>query len=310
MKLLPAAACSPAEALALGPALLARAEAEGAAWLTASVITGPAVLLGASQRAGRVLDLGAAAAAGTTVLRRATAGTAAHVRGRAVVWTLALPHVAALAPDATARTLLNRNVRGFLAGLARAGAPAHYFGREWISVRHRPAAILGYTMTPAGAVLIEVMAGVDAPLALPEALATDEERAVDRWRGKAPLALGELGDLEPLGFAAEVMRVVAPRDGAPAEEGAPVVVAPAAPVTRADDPLPEGFAPVPGRRVPIGWIDLAVDRAGGRVWIGGDVLAPRWALDAVGAGASDGTEAPIDGASWAEVEEARSGARA
>ncbi len=55
--------------------------------------------------------------AAAKVLRRATTGTAAFLGGRGVVWTLALPHAAALAPDATARTLLNRNVRGFLKGL-------------------------------------------------------------------------------------------------------------------------------------------------------------------------------------------------
>src|SRR5262245_57017857 len=112
MRLVPAAARPLAEALALGPLLLAPAEADHLPWIAASLIPGPAVLLGAAQRAGRVVRLAACAAAGTPVLRRATAGTAVHISGRATLWTLALPHVAALVPDATARTLLNRNVRG------------------------------------------------------------------------------------------------------------------------------------------------------------------------------------------------------
>src|SRR5262249_23161412 len=143
---------SPGEALALGAALLARVGSEGVPYLTASIVRGPAVLLGAGQRAGRVLRLDACAAAGTAVVRRVTSGTAAFVGDRAIVWTLALPHVASLVPDATPRTLLNRNVRGFLEGFRRAGAAAHYFGREWVSVRHRPAALLGFEASPDGAV--------------------------------------------------------------------------------------------------------------------------------------------------------------
>ena len=100
-----------AEALALATALLERA-AGGEAQIAASLLDGPAVVLGALQRAGRVVDVAACATAGTPVLRRCTTGTAAYIGGRAILWTLALPHVAALHPDATPRTLLNRNVRG------------------------------------------------------------------------------------------------------------------------------------------------------------------------------------------------------
>jgi len=316
MKMLPAAERPLAVALGLGAALLERAASQGTAWMAASVIRGPAVLLGASQRAGRVVRLDACASSGTAVLRRATAGTAVYAGGRAIVWALALPHVAALAPDATPRTLLNRNVRGFLKGLSRAGAPAHYFGREWISVRHQPAAVLGFEATRDGAVLIEVIAGIDAPPALPEALATAEEREVDRWRGKAPAALGELLAGEPVAVAGGVMRAVAQRAAAPAheveggaeEEGGEV--APAHAVRRRDDPMPEGFTAGPRRRVPIGWIDTGVDRAGGRVWVGGDVLAPRWALDVIAAGATEVDEAPMEGASVADLVEGAIAARA
>ncbi|MFT3775539.1 MAG: hypothetical protein QM820_60095 [Minicystis sp.] len=296
MKLVAATERPLAEALGLGPALLAQAEAEGTPWLTASVVRGPAVLLGAAQRAGRVVRLDACAAAGTTVLRRATAGTAIYVGERAIVWTLALPDVAALAPDATMRTLLNRNVRGFLKGLSRAGAIAHYFGREWISVRQRPAAVMGFEATRGGAVLLEVIAGIDAPVAVPEAIAAEEERQVDRWRGKAPAALGELIEEAPLALADTVMRAIAQRAATPIEEGSAVPAVNVEAVTRDDDPLPARFTPGPTRRVPIGWIDTGVDRATGDVWLGGDVLAPRWALDAIAAGATDITAAPVDGA--------------
>jgi hypothetical protein len=288
-----------AEALGLGAPLIARAERERVPWIAASVVHGPAVVLGAAQRAGRVLRLDA----GTAALRRATAGTAVYLGGRAVVWTLALPHVAALVPDATPRTLLNRNVRGFLAGLGRSGAIAHYFGREWISVRRRPAAVMGFQTTPGGAVLLEVFAGIDAPLALPEAIATEEERALDRWLGKPPASLGDLYAADPAAVAREVMRAVGLRAGAAMEEGDPVEPSPIARVDRDDDPMPDGFTRGPARRVPIGWIDTGVDRAHGRVWLGGDVLAPAWALANLAAGEPIG-DAPIDGAAVADLEAA------
>ncbi|APR85409.1 Hypothetical protein A7982_10758 [Minicystis rosea] len=305
LNILPARERPLAEALGLGRPLLAQAETSGRAWLTASLVHGPAVVLGASQRAGRVVRLDACAAAGTTVLRRATAGTAVYIDGRALLWTLSLPRVAALAPDATMRTLLNRNVRGFLKGLQRGGALAHYFGREWLSVRHRPAAVIGFETTRSGAVLIEVMAGIDASPMLPEALATDDERRLDRWRGKVPAALGELVDEEPMALAEGVMKAVAHKAGMAMEEGNAISAEPAVEVTHVEDPLPAGFTPGPMRSVPIGWIDTAVDRATGRAWIGGDVLAPRWLLDDVAAGEAEIGEAPLEGASLEDLREAR-----
>src|SRR5690349_6321799 len=86
------------EALGLGPALLRRAEIEREPWIAASLVSGPAVALGAVQRAARVVDRDAAATAGVRILRRATTGTAAYIGERAYVWTLALPSVAALFP--------------------------------------------------------------------------------------------------------------------------------------------------------------------------------------------------------------------
>jgi hypothetical protein len=287
------------EALALGPVLLSRAASERVPWIAATVVRGPAVLLGAGQRAGRVVRLDACAAAGTPVFRRATAGTAAFVERRAIVWTLALPHVAALVVDATPRTLLNRNVRGFLKGFRQAGAAAHYFGREWISVRHRPAALLGFEATPEGAVLIEVVAGVEASIALPEALATAGEQAVDRWLGKVPAGLAEVMAGDPLEIAGTVMSTVSVRAAEPDERMAAIEVAPLSPVTREDDPMPEGFVARPGERVPIGWIDVGVGPSG-EAWIGGDVLVPAYARTAMARGEDLG-DVPVDGATLADL---------
>ncbi|WP_437327989.1 lipoyl protein ligase domain-containing protein [Sorangium sp. So ce381] len=310
------------DALALGPALLARARAaEGAPWLAASLVEGPAVVLGAAQRAARVVDLAACAARGAKVLRRATTGTAAFLGGRGVVWTLALPHAAALAPDATARTLLNRNVRGFLKGLSRAGAPAHYFGREWISLQHRPAALLGLDATPDGAVLIEVFAGLDAALAIPPELAAPDERVVDRWLGKAPAALSDVlpGRLSLEEIARAVVEGVALRAALPLIDGgeAPELAAERfQPLTEPDDPAPPGASAAALARVPIGWIEAAAvfnvphvpHVSPARAWLGGDVLTARWLLDALGRGDApargedvDAEASPLEGATLADL---------
>jgi hypothetical protein len=274
------------------------------------VVRGPAVILGAAQRAGRVIRLPACAARGVAVLRRATAGTAAWVEGRALIWTLALPHVAALVPDATPRTLLNRNVRGFLRGLGRAVAPAQYFGREWIAVLHRPAALLGVEATAHGEVLVEVIAGVDAPIALPGEIAAEDERAVDRWLGKTPVALGDLMKGDPAWVAAEVTTAVTERAGLSVEPMGEVEAAALPAVGSEDDPMPAGFVTGPGARVPIGWIDTGVDPATGRVWLGGDALVPAHVREAIAKGdEAVPADAPLEGTQLADLREAVQRAR-
>lgn len=257
-------------ALAASPALL-EACRDGRARVAAAVVEGPAVILGARQRAGRVVDLDACARAGAPVLRRATTGTAAWVGARAIVWTVALPHAAALVADATTRTILNRNVRPFLRALTKAGAVARYFGREWIAVEHRPVAIAGYDVTRDGRVLLEVIAGWDEAVALPDALVTEAERAVDRWRGHAPLALV---DAVAAGWdVGRLARSVFPD----ADEAQPAVAESLAREVTARDPVPEGMALGAPVRVPIGYVEAARD--GGRAWLGGDLLAATWWLD-------------------------------
>ncbi|MEO7330520.1 MAG: hypothetical protein ABI193_18235 [Minicystis sp.] len=304
-------------ALALGPALLARAVETRAPELAASLIDeAPAVVLGALQRRGRVIDRAAAKAEGATVLRRCTTGTAVYLQGRALLFTLALPALTTLSPDTTPRTLLNRNVRGFLLGFRQAGVMAHYFGREWISLNRRPAAVLGFEVLPGGAVLIELFAGLDAPLALPSSLATEDERAVDRWLGKSPAALADLITLgDPLALATRVgvalaERALLPIEEVEAPEDAPLLGEP----IDDDDPAPRGALFSPPRRVPIGWLEAAHDPASGRVWLGGDFLVATHALRTI---AETSARAPfeegeiaLDGASVIDlVEAARAAAR-
>jgi hypothetical protein len=300
------------EALALGPALLRKSQQDGAVWAAASVATGHAVVLGAAQRAGRVVDLEACSREGARVVRRISAGTAAYVNGRALVWTLALPSVASLMPDATARTLLNRNVRPFLRGLKGGGLAAQYFGREWIAVRHAPAALLGFDVARDGAVLLEVIAGFDAPIAIPGALAAPLERAIDRWRGKAPVALADLAATPraPEDLARLALEAIAAQAGADFEETSIDLLDSSQPVVMVSnplDPVPPDFTLSAPERVPIGWIEAAAGPSA-CAWVGGDVLAPAWVFDAIARSEASGEppspdleDAPIEGATLGDL---------
>lgn len=294
-----------AETLELSRVMLRKAEGEGEAVLAASVVHGPAVIVGVKQRAGRVVDLRACADAGVKVWRRATTGTAAYFSQRGFVFALALPHVACLVADATPRTLLNRNVRLFLKGFTKAGVLAHYFGREWISLRKQPAALLGFEVTRAGAVLIEVFVGFDESLALPEAWVTTEEKAVDRAPGKKMASLGEVcpeAQLET--FGDKVIAAMVDHLGVTPTVFAPTINVGLTAITNEIDPLPEGFVLQPLHRVPIGYVESAVspDKPD-KKWLGGDVLAPTWFYDdvALGKDRDEIGDVPLDGATMAEL---------
>lgn len=288
--------------------MLRVSEASSEPVLAASLVQGPAVVLGAKQRAGRVLNLEACEKVGTPVMRRATTGTAAWLPELGIVFALALPNVASLLPDATARTLLNRNVRLFLKGFTKAGVLAHYFGREWISLRKQPAALLGFEVTRTGAVLIEVLVGFDEPTALPAYLATSEERALDRWQGKSVVSVREVfPDATIEAFATNVIEAMVERAGAQATAFASTIsLEEVPPITDEVDPAPQGFVLQPLARVPIGYVEAAyAPDEPHRRWLGGDVLAPTWVYDdiAAGKGNAEMGEVAIDGATVLDLVE-------
>jgi len=289
--LVPFSARSIDDALGAGSALLEVARAERTPCLAASLIEGPAVLLGLHQRAARVLDVAACQRANVRVFRRATAGTAAFAGKRALVFSLALPQVAALFPDASFRTLLNRNVRPFLKGFSAAGALAHYFGREWVSLRKRPGAVLGFDVAEDGAVLIEVIAGFDESIEIPPAFTGEHERSIARYTGHAPTSLAEL--LRPGAPPDSLARAVADAFAARASTRAserPDLLPQAAPHSFAldlaapDSLVPPGATLASPVRIPIGWLELALlPGQTPRLWLGGDLLAPRFFLDRIAA---------------------------
>ncbi|MEI8256538.1 MAG: hypothetical protein WCJ30_12770 [Deltaproteobacteria bacterium] len=314
MRFLPVRERSASVLASLPDLLCARARATNEPWLSASVLSDRAVLLGASQRAGRVLDLEACARDGVAVVRRATAGTAIHAEPGTLAFTLAMPRVDTLVADATLRTLINRNVRGFLTGITRTGALAQYFGREWIAVQHRPAALLGTHHATDGVVAMDVYVANEATLALPAHLASPLERATDRWRGKSPIALreilargksaGQLAQRIAEGFADRVGHALESESEEPD-------VTPAGRVTEPDDPVPPGLRAGPPVACSIGHVEAAWSPDA--LWLGGDALAPRHVLDAIAdfVRASDAAPDVADGAiEGATVEDLVRAARA
>ena len=293
------------DALALSRVVLEQAEEQRSVVVAASVVSARAVILGAMQRAARVVDMHACAQASVSVLRRATTGTAAWMGGEGLVLALGLPHVAAIETDATDRTLLNRNVRPFLRAFTRAGAMAHYFGREWISLKKRPAALLGFDVTRTGGVLIEVIVGLDQSIGLPVELTTIDERAVDRFQGKNPAGLREvLPDVQGHRLADRVLEAIASDDASSLEvDDATLERFRFERIVDGRDPLPDGFEPRMLERVPIGYLETAVsrDEPGAKKWLGGDVLAPRWLYADVAEGREMPMSAAIDGATMADL---------
>ena len=94
------------------------------------------LLLGAFQRAA-----GAPSIAPRS--RRGSGGPEVRVGPDTLHVALALASPGALTP-CDERRIVNRAVRPLLRALTRVGALAHFFGRDWISVRHRPAGWVGF----------------------------------------------------------------------------------------------------------------------------------------------------------------------
>jgi hypothetical protein len=123
-----------------------------------------ALLIGAFQR-------GAGMPEGWSLIRRGSGGPAVVVGRGTVHVALALAHPGALLAGDEKR-IVNRSVRPLLRALNRslgAGHPAHFFGRDWVSVAHRPAAWVGFAHdATTGRTLFEAFVSVRTPFALVE----------------------------------------------------------------------------------------------------------------------------------------------
>jgi len=176
------------------------------AWLYGARLAGDAVVIGRNQRATDALDVDACAARGVDVVRRATGGPACVAGHGILYFALGLRHGSVLM-ECPGDRVLNRNVRGFLGGLALTGARANYFGREWIAVDKRPAALLGWTRDAEGGVLVEAFLSVDRPYWLPDELSGYPTREEMTLSAMDPILMSDVWD-EPRKIT-DIVRLIA-----------------------------------------------------------------------------------------------------
>jgi hypothetical protein len=132
--------------------------------LWVAVAADEALLLGSFQRGAGVPWVG-------TLVRRGSGGPDVIVREGTVHVALALSDPGALAPCDEKR-IVNRSVRPLLRALNRgatSGSLAHFFGRDWVSVGHRPAAWVGFAHDATShRTLFEAFVAVRAPFSRTE----------------------------------------------------------------------------------------------------------------------------------------------
>jgi hypothetical protein len=155
----------------------------GQAELWVTIASDAALVLGAFQRGTSVSAVAMPAADTLPVMRRASGGPEVHVGKGTVHVALALERPDALEP-CDERRIVNRYVRPLLRALTKTAGLAHFFGRDWISVAHRPAAWVGFAHDAASKrTLVEAFVGVHEPFA------TEPRGSL---LGKTPGALEEL----------------------------------------------------------------------------------------------------------------------
>jgi hypothetical protein len=228
--------------------------------LAVSEIATPAWVIGGLQRGhGMPEDV--------PLLRRISGGASVSVGPGTIHVALALRSPSALLA-ADAKNLINRYVRPLLRALGRCGAPAAYFGRDWISVGHRPAGIVGFAHDGlSGRALFEAFVAVSTPFS----------KRRPSFRGREP------GTLEGI-----VGRALAPARVARAIADSYGELAGVAPEDLAPRPIPEGawIEEVALRGEPpwaasveesIGSVSAGRDSAG-VMRLGGDFMASRDAV--------------------------------
>jgi hypothetical protein len=225
--------------------------------LSVAVASDEAVLAGAFQRA-----------AGE---RRGSGGPEVRVGPGTVHVALALAHPAALLP-CDERRIVNRHVRPLLRALTKAGGTggvAHFFGRDWISVKHRPAAWIGFAHERAtGRAVIEAFLARETPFDLgPRASYLEKEPGTLASILGAAVAEERLADAIVEAYASAYGRVAVDGGVVPSVaegvEGAEDV--------RADPPWAATVEEVIGA-LGAGW------DARGRFRVGGDLLVSRDAV--------------------------------
>jgi hypothetical protein len=181
--------------------------------LGVSEITTSANVVGAFQR-------GNGAPEGAALVRRVSGGALVRVGPGTLHVVLALRTPSALV-SCDARKLNNRYVRPLLRALTKGGAPAHYFGRDWVSVGHRPAGAVGFAHDArTGRAVVEAFVAVRAMFSDPRPSFLGKEPGTLEGIAGRPFDLHVLAKLivdAYLALAGGAARELAPRDvvGAP-----------------------------------------------------------------------------------------------
>jgi len=173
-------------ALRTGAALLDACSPSLPVALYLAPLAGDALVLGRHQLAQQTLAHGASA------LRRATGGNIVRAGSGILYAALALADRSSLMACPPGR-LLNRNVRGMLAGLRLAGAKTNYFGRDFLSIGAQPAAYVGWDAAVSGGVLFEFFVSVTRSCFVPEAELGYPPRVEPALRGQTPTTLQDAG---------------------------------------------------------------------------------------------------------------------
>ncbi len=265
-------------ALDLGGQALAHSEACGTIVLASAAVEADSLVLGALQRVATLRDR-SPARFDVAVSRRVTTGTEAQLSGPVLYHALALPSVDALYPDASPRTLLNRNLRAFLNGYTAAGVPLRYFGTEVLSLLGHPVALVGYDQTAAGAVLIEVLVGLENPCVVRSAIARQPAASLWSILRQRPA---------PLDLLQRVTRGLVERRGATATELDAMRPAPAR--RRLVDSSPSEVVPAQVA-IPLGVVEASLVP---EVQLGGDLLVSRAALTELEKLAAATAQAPFN----------------
>ena len=215
-------------------------------------------------------------------MRRNSGGRALRIGAGTMGVLLALPEMGALLSQPLAPSkVINRYVRGLLAGLTRAGAPegAHFFGRDFVSAQQQQFAIVGQDNGPRAAIF-EAMVGVDSSLevgALNAYLPHSDPRVggpphatLNGLTGK-PIAFDALAEAIAAGYAevhsAQLVRV-----------DAPSVEAELVPPVDEDE---RGFSDSGVADIAIGFAEALVQHDGEcvqRVRLRGDFIAPSFVM--------------------------------
>lgn len=280
-------ACPPDRFVRLGAGLLERMGAAPRPRLLLAELSGEAILLGRHQRAASALDRTAIEEASLDVHRRLGGGRALLAGEGRLGLYLALPQADALLDTPIpADRVINRYVRGLLAGLIRAGAEtgAHYFGRDFVSSESRQLARLSQEGLAGGATLFEAVIGVTESTELLPSFGGYPVHSDPRAEGPPPVTLEELWPApRPFTALAEAIihgyekafGVSPERDASPTSPGEASL-----PVWEEES----GFEKSGVADIPIGFAEALLRHDGERVEevrFRGDFIAPSFAVKAM-----------------------------